>query len=359
MESNIHPDTNAKEKEFSLKDLIFAIQDFSKEILRGWKLVLFFATLFIAFFLIKAFTTSITYTAELSFMVNEDEGGGMGGAMSILSQFGLAGPRSEYNLEKIVDLSKTRRISNLVFFEKISIKGTSDYIANHIIKLYDMHEDWDDDESPLQGFLFTSDSLTKFSRTENLALRIIHKRVLGRRGKPGLYATDINDDTGIMYLSMNSRSEDLSIKWTKLMYEHLSTYYVQKTIEKQKFTHKIVKEKVDSIKTILNNAEYSLANFKDTNRGLWTKAAAIKEQRLSREVQMLTLMYGEALKNLEIADFSLKNKTPFIQLIDAPIAPLSPSMESKLKSSIIGGILGVLLAMGIIVLRKIVRDSLA
>ena len=51
-------------------------------------------------------------------------------------------------------------------------------------------------------------------------------------------------------------------------------------------------------------------------------------------------MYGESIKNLEIADFSLKNKTPFIQIIDRPFAPLTPIFKSKLMAIIKGGFLG-------------------
>ena len=58
---------------------------------------------------------------------------------------------------------------------------------------------------------------------------------------------------------------------------------------------------------MLNNNEYRLAQFKDSNRGLWTAKDRLTEKRLSRDIQMLTLMYAEAVKNKEIAEFSLKS----------------------------------------------------
>jgi uncharacterized protein involved in exopolysaccharide biosynthesis len=73
---------------------------------------------------------------------------------------------------------------------------------------------------------------------------------------------------------------------------------------------------------------------------------------------MYSLMFAEALKNLEMADFSLKNSLPFIQLIDAPIAPLSSEKTPYTKNLIIGAILGMLIAIGFIVSRKIYRDAI-
>ena len=69
-------------------------------------------------------------------------------------------------------------------------------------------------------------------------------------------------------------------------------------------------------------------------------------------------MYGESLKNLEIADFSLRNRTPFVQIIDEPIAPITPSVKSKLSAIFIGGILGVFLSVSYFVFWKIFRDTM-
>jgi hypothetical protein len=343
--------------EATLRGLIFKLQEFFQETISNWKLVIIITALFIAFFLYKAFSTPTIYTAELSFMINEEGGGGMGGAGALLNQFGFGGGNSKYSLDKIVDLSKTSKISNFVFFEKITIEGKEDYIGNHILDLSGMRDNWEEGK-PMKGFRFNSENITKFSRLENLALRILHNVVIGKRGGAGKYATDINTKTGIMYISMNSRSEELAIKWLELVFKHLSSFYIEKTVEKQKFTFDILKEKADSIKNELISAEFNLANFTDTNKSLWKKTAGLKQQRLSRDVKILTLIYGEAIKNLEIADFTLKSKMPFIQLIDAPVAPVKTNEISIPKFFLTGCILGVLVSLGFIFCRKIYRDAM-
>ena len=79
---------------------------------------------------------------------------------------------------------------------------------------------------------------------------------------------------------------------------------------------------------------------------------------MDRDVKMLQVVYGEAIKNLEMADFALKNKTPFIQAIDLPVAPLKKVKKSKLKGLLTGLSIGILLGSVFVVGRKIIRNAM-
>jgi uncharacterized protein involved in exopolysaccharide biosynthesis len=124
-------------------------------------------------------------------------------------------------------------------------------------------------------------------------------------------------------------------------------------------TYRIVTMKRDSVLGELRSAEYQLANFKDRNRGLFMRTDYVTELRLQRDVTALATMYGEVLKNVEVADFSLRNKTPFIQTIDAPIPPIEPTQISLLRKIAIGIILGGALGSAIIIGRKAFREMMA
>jgi uncharacterized protein involved in exopolysaccharide biosynthesis len=114
-----------QDDEITLKELILKIQEYWQEILKNWKLIFLIIIPFVAFFLIKAFLTPATYSAQLTFMVNEDEGGGgFGGVSAILGQFGFGGGgQSSYNLDKILELSRSRKIIQMALFEKVNIDG--------------------------------------------------------------------------------------------------------------------------------------------------------------------------------------------------------------------------------------------
>ena len=79
----------------------------------------------------------------------------------------------------------------------------------------------------------------------------------------------------------------------------------------------------------------------------------ITELRLQREVAALSAMYAEVLKNVEVADFTVKNKTPFIQVIDTPLAPIQPVRLSFLRLMLIGVLIGGFIGSALIIARRI------
>jgi G-rich domain on putative tyrosine kinase len=349
-----------EDDEITLKELIQKLQEYFWHIVQYWKIVAILVVVFVSYMLFKAFTTPTTYKAELTFMVNEDEGGGLGGIAGILGNFGISGGGGgKFNLDKVIELSQSMKIMQAVLLHKCEVDGSYDIFANHLIKEYDMHENWEDSENEkLHGFLFVNDTLSQLNETEKAVLKTIYRRIMVYQKKNGQFVSSVSEDSGIMKFSIETTSQDLSIAFTETLYEKLSIYYIKKTIGKEQQTYDLVKFKADSISTLLNRKEITLANFKDQNRGLISKRDQLRESILKREVTMLTLMLGEAIRNLEFADFSLKSKTPFIQIIDSPFAPLNPIKKSKLMAIIMGGFIGVFIGVGFLVARKIINDTM-
>ena len=348
-----------QEDEITLKELILKIQEYTREVIRNWWVVVLITIPFVAYFLYEAYTTPVTYPATLTYMVNEDEGGGLGGVTSVLSQFGLVGGgNSEYNLDKIVQLSKSNRIIRDVLLTKGEVDGKQDYFANHIIHIHELHKKWRKDTTGLKEFWFDRDSVQNFSRLENKALYKLIGVIKGNSKQKieGIYSSKYDETSGILSVNVNSQSEDLSIKLANEFYSRLSSFYIDKTIEKQKATYSIVESKVDSLQKALNSKQYSYLNFDDTHRNMTLKRYNARKLELERDLQVLALAYGEAVKNLEIADFSLKSSTPFFQVLDEPLEPISLNQKSKFKAIIIGGILGVIISSMIILLFKTYRE---
>ena len=234
----------------------------------------------------------------------------------------------------MLQLLKTRKILQTVLFEKATIDGENDFYANHIIKLYDFHEKWEDDTTGLRDYVFTSGDIAQFDQTANKALKMIHSKIIGNSKKKieGIMSSGYDEDTGIMNININSLSEDFSIQFLDSLFNELSRYYVEKTVEKPKITYDIVKEKRDSIFGALQSSQYALASFMDSHHGIFQMKDQLKRLRLEGKVKELTAMYTETVKNLEMADFSLKNKTPVIQAIDTPLSPIEPVSYTHLRA---------------------------
>jgi hypothetical protein len=295
-------------------------------------------------------------------MVNEKEGGGgMAGAASILASLG-GGGEGKNNLDKILTLSKSMRILQEVLLSKETIDGKQDYIANHIINQYDFdNTSWK--KSPtLKGFRFNKNQYSKeidsLEFNERAAIKGVYGKLVGSPTVDGLMTNSQSRQTQIMTMNVTSTSDELSVKLCTKIFERLGGFYVEKTIERELQTFRLVKMKADSIKRLLYGSDYAAAKFEDTNRGLFMEQVKVPVKQLNRNSNILTLMYGEAIKNLEISDFAVKNNTPFVQAIDLPFSPLSSADNSLKKTLAIGIALGFIIAAIFVVIRKLIRDSL-
>ena len=348
--------------EISFRDLVLKIKSFIREIFRHWQIPAVCIALALAFQTYKYLTFVPQYPAKITFSVDEDEGGSNSGLTGILGQFGLGSVRpSRYNLDKILALSKSRRVIEHTLFYKTTIAGKEDFLANHLIREYQLNNIKENIKKGKADFFFTRDSLALFDRNENEMLLSLYNFIIGPPEDPkkALITADYNEDTNIMSLDVSTTNEDLSLVLADRMFISLSNYYVNKAIEKQLKTYSVVSTKKDSVLSVLKSNEYQLANFKDTHRGMLMRTDQIAELRLQREITALSAMYAEVLKNTEIADFSLKNKLPFIQVIDVPLSPIPPTQVSLLRMLLIGIIVGGMIGGLYVIGRRIYLDLMA
>ena len=147
-----------EDDEITLKDLILSAKEYSRNVFRNWWVVGLIAIPVVGIFALQTYFEKATYSASIEFMVNEDDGsGGLGGITGLLGSFGLGKGTSKYNLEKILALAKSDKIVYPMLFDTITIDGSADLIANHLIRVYDLHEDWQyKSDTKWHGFYFTS-----------------------------------------------------------------------------------------------------------------------------------------------------------------------------------------------------------
>ena len=340
------------QEEMTVRDLFLKIGDHIKELKKSYWLLLVFMILFVGGMLVKHFIKPKLYPAKLTFMVNEEEGNS--GFSGVLGRFGIGSP-GEFNLEKITELAKSRKIiSEALFYNQKNYNH--DFLANEIITEYELDKKWSENWSTLSGFTFTHDVIDSFSRIENRALKFLHNFIIGSGSNNPLTKISYEETTGILNISTNSTSERLSINFTNALYDVLSEFYIKKTIGKYERTYELLNAKVDSLERMLNLKNLELLHFEDSNRKLSLKKYQAKKIILQGEITKFANSYGEAFKSLELAEFSLKNETPVVVTIDKPIAPIVPQQNSILKTIIIGSFLGFFFGTAFIISRKLVYD---
>lgn len=358
------------QEEITFKELILKLQEFWFELWRSWWVIGLISLPFVAYFGYSSLNHNPTYEARLTFMVNEEEGGrGLGSLGGLASSFGLnIGGGGGINMAKVMALAKSKKITRRGVFERITIEGKEDFIANHILDVFKMHEKWKDNYDPrknkvdLRDFRYTSNNYLNFGIKENTALNAITYQIHGgSEGGPDdqIFSGGQDEETGIMKFKASTPSEPLSIGITESLFSQLSIFYVEKAIEPQKETLRTVTAKCDSLYLAFERATYDAASFEEKNRNVFSQTSNSRKASLQARIQINGTAYGECLKNKELADFSLRSARPVFQVIDHPLSPIVPSIEPLLKNLFIGGLLGCFLGISFVIARKIYRDAMS
>lgn len=348
-----------QQEDLTLRDVILAFRTYRRETFQSWWLYALVFMLIGGYLVYRAWSAPVKYQAKLTFMVNEDEGTGLGGMSSVLGQLGLGRARTgRYNLDKIVELARSRRIIQEVLLTPLQDGTASSCIGNSLITEYKLDAQWAEADSEMEGFRFTHDSVAAFDTRERSALLALHGLLVGGEKKEGLTSAAYDDLSGILSLTSTTTNEDLSIDIAQKHFEKLGQFYIDQAIERQQKTYDVVRAKVDSIAGELSKADINLAVYTDASNNLFSRVDQVKGQRMQRDIAKLSAMQAEAVKNMEYAEFMLKNARPVIQELDIPLSPLTPAKPSILKALLIGAAIAFVVVTLFIVLRKAMRDAL-
>lgn len=304
------------------------------------------------------------YTASLKFMLAEDNANPGNPLSGMLGQFGLGGGnKASANLNKMKALLTTQKIIKTTMFEKVNINGKDDFLANHYIDIFNLHDTWKErKQDHLANFYFKSGDFEKFDRETNRISNFVYKQIASFTLNGDLEKGHLQskfDDTGteIVDLYFTSTSEIYSFNFLITLYKILSDFYISKTIVKQDDNFKMAKKRVDSLKSALASNQYQLASYKDKNRGIFKNQSRLKIDELDRESYRLQSLFAEAARNFEIAKMALQSKTPFITAIDMPHYPLgSKTGDPKWRPLKFGLPVGAFLMTAFLIAFKFFRD---
>lgn len=336
-------------EDFSFSEVFQLLKHFVDVLWRGKVWILSISISLALIFGTIRYLKPTEYKATLTFMLNEDEGGGFSAANSILGQFGISGG-TDYNLEKVIKLSKSRKIILPALMDSISLDGKKDLLINIFIDVNDYVEKHWTKYDKLEGFsVFEHNNLENFTTQELLAFRIIFDNISNSKN---FYYVGVDETTGIFEIEINSLSDVLSKELCEKLYVNLSTFYINQSTTQSKITLSQLEDKKNKVKQDLEQKELEYAQILDSSQSIFLRENKIREQRIKREINILSIQYGELIKSFETADFLLKTTTPTFQLIDSPIFPLKQSNKALLKICFLAFISGVFVVSFFLILFK-------
>ncbi len=341
--------------EISFKDVLLLFAGYGRLILRNILWILLPAIVVGGVMAYLSYTEPALKEAKMTFLINEDSGGG--GVSSILGQLGVVGGGgTEYNLDKVVSLASSKKIAGATLLDSAVVAGESKIIANAIIDVYDLQNLWGEEgqESEIRLSSSIKDDL---SRKEVSIFNKLYRIAVKTKEKP-LLSIDYDPQTGIFEMKGVSLNDELSLQLVNGWYDRLSDFYIEQEVGNTRRTVINLRAKADSISTLLASTEVELARLNDRIGTIVRNTDRLKSERLYRDVRMYEIMYGEVIKNMETAAFTLNTKAPFFVTIDEPTFPLVTIRPSPVSSFLLSFVIASIFIVTFICFRKLIVDTL-
>jgi uncharacterized protein involved in exopolysaccharide biosynthesis len=327
-------------EEISLKDLIQKIQEWIAYLKTQWKLIIGIAALGgIIGFVYASFQKPI-YLATTTFVLEEDKGGGVGGAMGLASTFGFdlgGGGGGLFTSSNIIELMKSRLVVEKTLLNPIQIAGKEISLADYYIQINKLKKGWAKKPSLSNiNFPINADR-TKFNLEQDSILYGISSGLT----KNNLVIAQKDKKVSIISLTVKTESELFSKLFCEQLLKETSDFYIETKSKKSRLNVDILQHQADSIRAELNSAITGVAAASDNVYNL-NPAFNVKRTPSTRrqvDVQANTAILTQLVAQLELSKVSLRKETPLVQLIDRPILPLEKEKLGRLKSLVLGGFL--------------------
>jgi len=340
--------------EIRLKDVILKVVYFKNLLLSKSLVIIGFAFLFGILGVLYSTLKTESFTADLTFVVDESQESSspLGAVSGLASQFGFnfgGSSNGTFSQANIQELLISKRVVHQAILQNGIINDKEDLLINHFLEINDYRQSWIDE---MADFSFPS-KLTDFSFEHDSVMGIVYSDLT-----TNYITTTLEEESNIFKISCNSVNEEFAKLFVESLAQNLEEYYTKFQTAKSQSTLSLLSFRADSILNELKDAEYRYASHKDSNFGVQRAKGLLDELRLKRDVEILNIMYGEIVKNLEISKFTLINNKPLLNIIDKPNLPLAGNKIPVVKAFILFSILGGILICLYLIFRQIIKDEL-
>ena len=138
----------------------------------------------------------------------------------------------------------------------------------------------------------------------------------------------------------------------------MNRFYIETKTKKSAENLSILQRQADSVRNILDRSigKVAVANDANPNSNPALQILRVPSQKSQVDVQASAAVYQEVVKNLELAKVAFRRDKPLIQIIDAPILPLTKKKASKIASVVLGGVLSLLICVLVIVAQEVLNS---
>jgi hypothetical protein len=341
-EPHVHDD------EITLTDIWIKVQEWWAYLwkLKGW--IIGIAFVFSVGGYLRVKLTEPVYSATLTFSL--EQGGGSGSSLSgLASQFGFSmggNGGGMFTGENLLTLMKSRRMVQDVLLTAVDFDGDSVLLIDQYVHSWpELKEGWD------STGLYPFDLTQANSPSQDSALGEIYKAI----SEKALAVSKQDKEQSFVTLSYSGHDEAFCGAFVEQLAIQATEFYIESKTANNRANINKLQRRVDSVTSELEVAMVNAGRANDANRFTVESAAKVSSLEKQMKVTMLTTLYGELVKNLELSKTMAAREEPLITVIDRPHYPLRVR-ESGLKGALFGGVLGGFLTVLFFGGREFLRD---
>jgi len=336
---------HVKSNEMSTKQVILKGKEIWLFLWSRWRIILIAGMLGGAIGLTLSFLVKPKYTATLTFAVANEKSSPLGAYAGLASMAGIdlgGGGNDLFSSDNIMELMKSKRMLQNTLLTSVDVAGKNITLIEHYITFKKLRKKWDKKPKLANIRYDVNCDPTKFSRVQDSIIGTVCKDMIDNSiniGKP-------DKKLSIIESRITTTDEIFSKLFMDELIENVSNFYIETKTKRLKQNVDILQNRADSLSAILTTSTQSIATLTDQNLNPAKATVNAGKARKQIDLQISGAVYGEILKNLELAKVTLQKETPLIQVIDAPIYPLFKEKIGKAKGIIFGGILAGFLIVG-------------
>ncbi len=343
--------------EITLKELLEKAKEWYSYLLSQWKIIVLAGVVGAALGLAYSISKKPIYTATLSFALEDENGGGMSGALGLASSLGLdlggGNGGGAFSGANLTELFKSRSMVEQTLMQPVQAGADTISLAEMYIRTQEWRENWQE-KLKLKAIQFPPLTKRKYFTRE-------HDSIMGKMyedlSKTSLTVAQKDKKISIISIDVKSENEAFAKAFSETLAKQVSDFYVDTKSKKARLNMAILQKQTDSIRAELNGAITGVAVANDNtfmlNPALNVNRAPSAKRQV--DVQANTAILTELVKQTELAKVTLRNETPLIQVIDRPILPLPEERVGKVKGLLLGGFLIGFLSIIFLIFKRILK----
>ena len=342
-----------------------------KAISTNFKLVLIVVLIGAALGLAYSIFKPVRYNAEITFSVEDSKSIGGGGLLSSLGgSIGMdigsltGSGNGVLSGDNVLSLLKSKSMmaqclktpypidNNTSSTNAASDSNKQSAIANYTIAdryadVYGLREKWTGNEKIGRAIYFGQPDQNV--RLQDSLLKTIIKRIEEKE----LSVVKPDKKLSFFKIAINTKDELLSLLITKGIIKIATDFYVNAKVGRLRNNIERLEKRTDSISNLLNQQTYSATedarlllnvNPADINAPVYSEIS-------QRDKMVLTTIYAELMKNLEVSKAALIQETPTVQIVDQTGFPLERIETEWYEGILLGAILSLLAITSLLLFR--------